>query len=245
VATKKGDPIVKKFLALAGATLLACAFVAPAQASIIVDGLYDSDYGAATAVVTADPGAPNGNFGTPGTTNQIGYSIYLTEQGGNVYGLLRATSDATGNLWANLYFDIDPANNNGSDLGFEVENDRAFVPGIAGYSGPLGLTFATSVDNMGLEFVIPDSLFMSPIAGLTYYGGQEFPGPGDKIVLRLSQSFGYAVAGGDTYGADRLGAVDLAAAATPLPAALPLFASGLGALGVLGWRRKKKAKATA
>jgi hypothetical protein len=28
--------------------------------------------------------------------------------------------------------------------------------------------------------------------------------------------------------------------ATPLPAALPLFASGLGVLGVLGWRRKKK-----
>jgi hypothetical protein len=28
---------------------------------------------------------------------------------------------------------------------------------------------------------------------------------------------------------------------TPLPAALPLFATGLGALGLLGWRRKKKA----
>jgi len=28
---------------------------------------------------------------------------------------------------------------------------------------------------------------------------------------------------------------------TPLPAALPLFASGLGGLGLLGWRRKKKA----
>ena len=29
---------------------------------------------------------------------------------------------------------------------------------------------------------------------------------------------------------------------TPLPAALPLFASGLGAFGLLGWRRKRKAK---
>jgi hypothetical protein len=28
---------------------------------------------------------------------------------------------------------------------------------------------------------------------------------------------------------------------TPLPAALPLFATGLAALGVLGWRRKRKA----
>jgi len=29
-------------------------------------------------------------------------------------------------------------------------------------------------------------------------------------------------------------------AATPLPAALPLFATGLGALGLFGWRRKRK-----
>ena len=33
--------------------------------------------------------------------------------------------------------------------------------------------------------------------------------------------------------------------ATPLPAALPLFASGIGGLGLLGWRRKRKAKAGA
>jgi hypothetical protein len=32
-------------------------------------------------------------------------------------------------------------------------------------------------------------------------------------------------------------------ATTPLPAALPLFATGLGALGLLGWRRKRKASA--
>jgi hypothetical protein len=31
--------------------------------------------------------------------------------------------------------------------------------------------------------------------------------------------------------------------ATPLPAAFPLFASGLGALGLLGWRRKRRAQA--
>jgi hypothetical protein len=33
--------------------------------------------------------------------------------------------------------------------------------------------------------------------------------------------------------------------ATPLPAALPLFATGLGVLGLLGWRRKRKAAAVA
>jgi len=33
------------------------------------------------------------------------------------------------------------------------------------------------------------------------------------------------------------------AVVTPLPAALPLFATGLGGLGLLGWRRKRKAQA--
>jgi hypothetical protein len=32
---------------------------------------------------------------------------------------------------------------------------------------------------------------------------------------------------------------------TPLPAAVPLFATGLGAMGLLGWRRKRKAQAVA
>jgi hypothetical protein len=32
---------------------------------------------------------------------------------------------------------------------------------------------------------------------------------------------------------------------TPLPAALPLFATGFGALGLLGWRRKRKVSALA
>lgn len=41
------------------------------------------------------------------------------------------------------------------------------------------------------------------------------------------------------------GAVTFDIATTPLPAALPLFAGGLGALGLLGWRRKRKVAALA
>jgi hypothetical protein len=33
--------------------------------------------------------------------------------------------------------------------------------------------------------------------------------------------------------------------ATPIPAALPLFATGLGAMGLIGWRKKRKAQAVA
>ena len=39
-------------------------------------------------------------------------------------------------------------------------------------------------------------------------------------------------------------AIDPPTTTTPLPAALPLFAGGLGALGFLGWRRKRKVAAS-
>jgi hypothetical protein len=39
--------------------------------------------------------------------------------------------------------------------------------------------------------------------------------------------------------------VTVNSAATPLPAALPLFATGIGAMGLIGWRRKRKAQAVA
>ena len=47
---------------------------------------------------------------------------------------------------------------------------------------------------------------------------------------------------GGSFTMDKLSTVS-AISTTPVPAALPLFASGLGVLGLLGWRRKKKAAA--
>jgi hypothetical protein len=41
---------------------------------------------------------------------------------------------------------------------------------------------------------------------------------------------------------DMMEAIGYNTALTPLPATLPLFASGLGVLGLLGWRRKRKAR---
>ena len=42
-----------------------------------------------------------------------------------------------------------------------------------------------------------------------------------------------------------INSITLPGTATPIPAALPLFAGGLGVVGLFGWRRKRKAKAAA
>ena len=210
-----------------------------AQAAIIVDGNYDADYGLTTATVAADAAAPTGNFDAPGPTNAIGYSIYLNDQGGSLYGLLRATSSTIGVQFANLYFDLDPVNGNGSDLGFEVTNDRAFIPGLAGYSGALGLTFALSADGLGLEFAIPNADLTGPIAGLNYNLGQAFD---DPIVLRLSQSFGYSVAGGDTYGPNRLGEISLGGS-VPEPSTWAMMILGFAGIGFMAYRRRQNGQA--
>jgi hypothetical protein len=80
-------------------------------------------------------------------------------------------------------------------------------------------------------------LIFSSIPG-TYPGGADFIINTDVGINSFT-----AFTGGD---ADFRTFVDTGtSAATPLPAALPLFATGLGALGLFGWRRKRKAQAAA
>jgi len=228
---------MKKVLAIA---MLACSL--PVVASPIVDGvLSPGEYGAVKSTVAYNPAAPIANFGAPTNENaSVAYGIYLTADATNYYGLLQANpgsgGSASGLGFANLYFDLNPLAANGSDLGFEITNQRAFIPGVPGYSATPGVNFALSGDGNTLEFSIPLSLLTAPIAGLSYASGQTFPSAGDPVVLRLSQSFGYSVAGGATYGDDRLGAV-LIPAQVPEPATLALLPLALAGLR-LGRRKQ-------
>lgn len=222
---------MKSYLVLAG---LAVASISNAAfADPIVDGQYDAAYGAAKSSVTYVPGAPNSNFAAPTPfSDTASYDIFLTAGASSVYGYLHADR-VTGLQFANLYFDLDPANNNGSDLGFEIGANgvNAFVPGVAGSVALSGISTAFSADGLGIEFALSNSLFTTPIAGLTYYDGQQFPTNGSAVTLRLSQSFGYSVAGGASYGADRLGSVTLGAAAVPEPATWAMLLVGFGMIG--------------
>lgn len=229
-------------ISLCTAALLSALASTTVVAAPVLDGNYDAAYGAAKSTVAYNPLAPESNFGTPtNASDTTSYSIYLLDQGGSYYGFLKA-STTTGLSFANLYFDLDPQNANGSDLGIEVTNSRAFIAGGDGTYAPVaGLQFVVSADGTGIEFVVPNTAFTSAIAGLTYAPGQQFATDGGNVVLRLSQSFGYSVAGGATYGNDRLGAVTLVgAAAVPEPETLGILGLGLAALAV-SRRRKTRA----
>jgi hypothetical protein len=81
-------------------------------------------------------------------------------------------------------------------------------------------------------------------------GGSQLVAPSDLTLnsaLTFNELFNQGFNGGvGTPGVNSSGPVLVSSGevnVVPLPAALPLFAGGLGALGALGWRRKRKAAA--
>ena len=73
-------------------------------------------------------------------------------------------------------------------------------------------------------------------------GGAEFFGLWDTSLFSSVVITDLTPGGEDNWGIDN---VSFELAQTPIPATLPLFASGAGVLGLLGWRRKKRAQTAA
>jgi len=119
------------------ATLMATAAHA---APVGVDGVFSpGEYGARSASVGYDAGNANTFPNYSNTSNQVAYDIYLRSSNGYLYGFLNPRADVGGSvnnglLFANLYFDLNPSANNGSDLGFETNltSADAFIPGVSG-----------------------------------------------------------------------------------------------------------------
>jgi hypothetical protein len=225
---------------LLGAVALAFSASA-ASAAISVDGTLDAEYGAATATVAYNPAAPRDNFGTPTNEDQFtSYSIYGKVQGDTLYALFQSDAGVGTPIgpFVNLYLDTNPpltVSGGGSDVGFEVTNDRAFIPGQPGYASNLGLDIfqgGSAATGFVVEFAIPLSLLRNGIPGL---GAFPNVAPGGFFTFRLSQAFGYSVAGGTTYGGNRLGAFQMPA--VPEPASWAMMIGGFGLAGAAMRRR--------
>jgi len=166
--------------------------------------------------------------------NAEAYAASLSYNGAP--GYLAVITSAAEDAFLTSNFTISTTAFEGAWLGGEC-----FAPSAACYweTGPLaGQQFSqyqTSVNGMYVNF-----------------GGIEPNNAPSAIYLNIGYS-GYAgIANGEwadaaggvtTNGYDPVQGYIVEFDVTPIPAALPLFATGLGALGLLGWRRKRKAAA--
>jgi hypothetical protein len=106
----------------------------------------------------------------------------------------------------------------------------------------------TDINNITSVLTIPNTLGSNGNTSGSnfYFAFYDTADTYTKIVFNSdAPSLGADIFAFDDLSVGSLEQVTPGGGATPLPAALPLFATGLGALGVLGFRRKRKALAAA
>lgn len=184
----------------------------------------------ADAVVSTTPTSPpasNGNFddpldtlGIPNYVSNLGTGAYSLGSGGSITlqftnNSLTGSNSTADDLWV---FEIGPQT---EPTMVEISQNGIDFINVGSTSG------ATS----GID--IDPYLLLESIDWFTQFS-----------FIRLTDINGN---GGSTPGADidAVGAISSSApvSAVPVPAALPLFGTGLALMGFLGWRRKSKANA--
>ena len=210
----------------------------PLKAAFIPIELTPSDLGfGASPVFTILPTANALIFGFSGDVRKVNFDI---DQNGNAIPantLVANEYDTLGVVMNNIFVDT---------FAF---GGAASAPNATRFTDPQLFTFNVPVSAVGIINTSPDNdmieVFNVSGVSMGMFTDQSTTSTLDRFV-------GYRATGGDLIGSIRYlnGVSDLEldelifeVSAVPLPAALPLFGSALAALGIVGWRRKRRGNA--
>jgi hypothetical protein len=148
-------------------------------------------------------------------------------------GTLSGTFDYDGTNFSNMDITATGGNVDGDVFNTDNFSTATALAATASNGDSLQLDFASALPSSGGGTV--------DVTGGYVNSEAEFVADADSLPYPFPYNYFYCefVAGcGNEYIADA-GSVS-APGATPLPASVPLFATGLGAFGLLGWRKKRK-----
>jgi hypothetical protein len=140
-------------------------------------------------------------------------------------GTLSGTFDYNGSAYTNINITATGGIIDGDIFTTLDGSDASYLGAAASNLDNIVLDFATPLSSSGGTDAITGSIVFSQ----AYYNLVAEQGGPDCGVTSNECTENIADAG---YVTD--------VSSTPIPAALPLFATGLGAMGLLGWRRKRK-----
>ena len=257
-----------KFAQLAvGASLAIAASSIAASATTLSDGTFNSSdvtqttvYNSDTAGTTVTPSVPCSSCGNPGAGIQVFADFSQSSlPAGTLINL------AVGFIDSVLSYNPTTQGAISSITASADKNLTTTTPGNAVFL-PGGNTFHPMIEQDGNYYIgsipgptVPEpgstgynTLSQSGLVASNFvlfdfstdtYGTANPNFAGDPMVFGLAQIFGFFPGYTSTADYDNLSFT--VEQTTPLPATLPLFASGLGAIGLLGRRRKRKAQAAA
>jgi hypothetical protein len=163
--------------------------------------------------------------------------FFTTTLSGAALDNLPAGTTILGTLTANTFDPIPTTDIGGSPIGFHNPTSGFVQIGTDG----TGQITSWNINENFFAFY-PGTPGGNPADVSCEYNASTTPG-GNLLQLTNASDGFVCIPGAESAAGSFLRNADVAA--TPLPAALPLFASGLGALGLFGWKRKKKTAARA
>ncbi len=243
--------ITRTTLALAAS--LSLGFAASAHASVVT--FYGADNGIGPGGPFTNSAAAAASFDAAASTNNI-----ITFEGATLPNVAPGVSlTNAGDVGTGIQ------STNQTPLGFNTttsgSNWLKVSPDFNSAGASWTFTFTTPISAFGAYFTDTETDFPGPLSisfndgvlqslpvtktadggGILFFG---FTDLGASIAL-VTISTGATNLFADVFGIDDVRFTATTPTPTPIPATLPLFATGLGALGLLGWRRKRKAAALA